>query len=176
MTGALKVSDRAGLISIATTAAKTSAAMIMPKRILKDMPISSVSVTDEVYSPATISHSLKRAMLENEYGILSSMPAIVATILRFLAVIAAEFFVYFSMYRSKHGRTAVYRSPLAWILDALAIFSGGTIAISAMYVITHPHVFAVTIHPILFWLFFLLGSSQAMMHVIKWGIRIFLDS
>ncbi|MEK7098275.1 MAG: hypothetical protein AAB908_00065 [Patescibacteria group bacterium] len=104
------------------------------------------------------------------------MPAIVATILRFLAVIATEFLVYSYLYRSKHGKPAVYRSPFAWALDALAIFSGGTIAVAAMYVITHPHVFAVTVHPGMFWLFFLLGSSQAIMHVIKWGIRIFYDS
>ena len=104
------------------------------------------------------------------------MPAIITVILRFTAVIAAEFLVYLSLYRSKHGRTAVYRSPFAWTLDALAIFSGGTIAVAAMYVITHPHLFAVTIHPLMFWLFFLLGSSQAIMHGIKWGIRLFFDS
>lgn len=104
------------------------------------------------------------------------MPAIIAAIVRFAAVLAAEFLVYFAMYRSKYGRAAVYRSPFAWILDALAIFSGGTIATAAMYAITHPHIFAVTVHPLMLWLFFLLGSSQAVMHVIKWWIRMKFDA
>jgi len=104
------------------------------------------------------------------------MPAIIATVLRFLAVIAVEFFVYFQVYRSKHGQPAVYRSRFAWMLDALAIFSGASIASAAVYAIVHPETFAVEIHPLVFWLFFLLGSSQAIMHVIKWGIRIYYDS
>ena len=104
------------------------------------------------------------------------MPAFLIAILRFVAVAAAEFLIYSYMYRSKHGRPAVYRSPYAWVLDALAIFSGGTIAVAAMYAILHPELFAVTIHPLLFWLFFFLGSSQAIMHIIKWGIRVFFDA
>jgi hypothetical protein len=104
------------------------------------------------------------------------MPSLIAIIVRFAAVLAAEFVVYFAMYRSKHGRPAVYRSRFAWVLDALAIFSGGTIAVAAGYAIANPHIFAVTVHPALFWLFFLLGTSQAMMHAIKWWIRMRFDA
>jgi len=104
------------------------------------------------------------------------MPAIIAIIVRFAAVLAAEFVVYYAMYRSKHGRPAVYRSRFAWVLDSLAIFSGGTIATAAGYAIAHPELFAVSVHPLVFWLFFLLGTSQAMMHVIKWEIRIKFDA
>jgi hypothetical protein len=101
---------------------------------------------------------------------------ILAMFLRFFALLAAEFFVYFVMYRSKYGKAAVYRNQHAWVIDVLAIFSGSCVAAGALYALLHPGLFATPIHPLIFWGFFVLGSSQAMMHVIKWGIRFFYDS
>ena len=104
------------------------------------------------------------------------MPAFFIAAIRFLTVIVAEFLLYSAVYRSKYGSPAVYRSRYAWVLDVLAIFSGSCVSIGALYVLFHPQIFAVTIHPLVFWGFFILGSSQAMMHFIKWGIRMWFDT
>ena len=103
------------------------------------------------------------------------MPTFVIAAVRFVTVIAAEFILYSAVYRSKYGSPAVYRSRYAWVLDVLAIFSGSCVSIGALYALFHPTIFTAPIHPLLFWGFFVLGSSQALMHFIKWGIRIFCD-
>ncbi len=88
-----------------------------------------------------------------------------------LGILAVEFVIYFNVYRSSIGRVAVYRSKYAWILDSLAIFSGTAVAASALYTLSHPDIFTIKVSTLVFWLFFVLGSSQAIMHAIKWGIR-----
>ena len=87
------------------------------------------------------------------------------------AILLAESFIYYGVYRSHIGRAAVYRSPYAWILDVLAIISDVSVAGAALLFLSDDSLLREELSPLILWWFFIIGSSQALMHIIKWGIR-----
>ncbi|MEN9413349.1 MAG: hypothetical protein RLZZ342_436 [Candidatus Parcubacteria bacterium] len=86
-------------------------------------------------------------------------------------ILLTESSLYYVVYRSHIGRAAVYRSPYAWILDVLAIISGVSVAGAALFFLSDDSLLRAELSPLIFWWFFIIGSSQALMHIIKWGIR-----
>jgi hypothetical protein len=92
-------------------------------------------------------------------------------LLGIVAILFIESIIYYRVYRSHFGRAAVYRSPYAWILDVLAIISGMSVAAAAVFFLSDASLLREQFSPFVFWWFFIIGSSQALMHIIKWSIR-----
>lgn len=97
---------------------------------------------------------------------------LIAAIFRFVVFFVIEFVVFFFFYNRPEGRKAVYFSWYAWVIDALAIFSGSMIMFWSIYALHHPWIFAVTIPQWTFWLAFIIGSWQAGIHAVKMVIRL----
>ena len=99
------------------------------------------------------------------------MPPIIFAAARYVTVFAIEFFAFFFFYNRPEGRKAVYFSWYAWVIDALAIFSGSMIMFWSIYALHHSWIFAVAVPSWIFWLAFLIGSWQAGIHAVKVLIR-----
>lgn len=99
------------------------------------------------------------------------MPSIIFAAARFLAVFLIEFLAFFFFYNRPEGRKAIYFSWYAWVIDALAIFSGLMIMFWSIYALHHPWIFAVSVPVWIFWLAFLIGSWQTGIHAVKVLIR-----
>lgn len=82
-----------------------------------------------------------------------------------------EFILFFQFYSRKSGRVAVYSAWYAWVIDILAMLSGGAIMFFSLYLFYTPEVFTVPVSKILFIIFFILGSWQFMIHFVKLIIR-----
>lgn len=99
------------------------------------------------------------------------MPPIIFALTRFFVVFVIEFLAFFFFYRRPEGRKAVYFSWYAWVIDALAIFSGSMIMFWSIYALHHPWIFAVQVPQWIFWLSFIIGSWQAGIHGVKVLLR-----
>lgn len=93
-------------------------------------------------------------------------------VLRFVGIFLLQLLAFFFFYNHPHGRRAVYDAWYAWIIDLLAIASGGTIMALSVYCIDNPWIFNVDIPQWVFWITFVIGGWQAAIHVVKWIIRL----
>lgn len=92
-------------------------------------------------------------------------------LLRFVFVLVVQLIAFFFFYSHPHGRHAVYDAWYAWIIDLLAIVSGGIIMGLSVYVLYNPWVFTIDIPGWIFWITFIVGGWQAAIHAVKWFIR-----
>lgn len=97
------------------------------------------------------------------------MPLI--AVLRFVFILLMQLVVFFFFYNHPHGRHAVYDAWYAWIIDSLAIASGGVIMALSIYVLNNPWIFTIDIPDWTFWVTFIIGGWQAGIHAVKWFIR-----
>lgn len=97
------------------------------------------------------------------------MPLI--ALLRFVFVLVVQIIAFFFFYNHPYGRHAVYDTWYAWIIDALAIMSGGVIMALSIYAITNPWIFTIDVPGWIFWFTFIVGGWQAAIHLVKWVVR-----
>lgn len=93
-------------------------------------------------------------------------------IARFIGIFLLQLVAFFFFYNHPHGRKAVYEAWYAWIIDLLAVASGGTIMALSVYTLHHPEIFTIDIPIWIFWATFIIGGWQAAIHLVKWVIRV----
>jgi hypothetical protein len=99
------------------------------------------------------------------------MPPMLLSILRIAIILAFEIAAFFFFYNRPDGRKAVYFSWYAWIIDALAILSGGSIIAATIYALHNPQLFNFVIPTWVFVIAIIIGSWQATIHFVKILIR-----